>query len=477
MYKINVKVESNKVDIISQTVPITTKSLNVFKCVFDLPHEYEGLSCVAVFTYVDKIYKEMIVDNECVIPHDILYYNDRIKLGVYAFKGEEIVYSPVATSFKIEVGSYTEETSEETEVNQSAFDKLVEKANNLYLKIEKADTDLDTKVAEINQKLENGDFNGKNGKDGVNGQDGKDGINGQDGADGRDGVDGQDGFSPSISVKPDTDDKYILEITNKDGKIETPNLKGRDGTNGKDGVQGIQGEKGEKGDTGQDGKSAYEIAVDLGFEGTEQEWLDSLKSEETDIDLSQYAKKEEVPLVYFWDGKDSTTNPDNIQFFQEILDKYLEGKNVLVVNNSIQSGMRTTLSYTFDKTKEYELTSNTLVSFATSNQYSIIGYNVLKIKLSVIDNIVNEVIKSSTSFDVEQFLSIKNANNTYYFIPTKKSQPISKGFLDEVVGDINSILDAINGEVVGDEPTTLKLEDDIEYINNDSEEVIEDGNE
>ena len=30
---------------------------------------------------------------------------------------------------------------------------------------------------------------------------------------------------------------------------------------------------------GQDGKSAYEIAVENGFEGTEQEWLESLKGE------------------------------------------------------------------------------------------------------------------------------------------------------------------------------------------------------
>ena len=35
--------------------------------------------------------------------------------------------------------------------------------------------------------------------------------------------------------------------------------------------------KGEKGDPGADGKSAYEIAVDNGFVGTETEWLESLK--------------------------------------------------------------------------------------------------------------------------------------------------------------------------------------------------------
>lgn len=30
---------------------------------------------------------------------------------------------------------------------------------------------------------------------------------------------------------------------------------------------------------GEDGKSAYEIAVEHGFEGTEEEWLESLKQE------------------------------------------------------------------------------------------------------------------------------------------------------------------------------------------------------
>lgn len=37
--------------------------------------------------------------------------------------------------------------------------------------------------------------------------------------------------------------------------------------------------QGEPGKDGKDGKSAYQIALDNGFEGTEQEWLDSLKGE------------------------------------------------------------------------------------------------------------------------------------------------------------------------------------------------------
>ena len=37
---------------------------------------------------------------------------------------------------------------------------------------------------------------------------------------------------------------------------------------------------GEDGQDGTDGKSAYQIAVDNGFQGTEPEWLDSLKGQD-----------------------------------------------------------------------------------------------------------------------------------------------------------------------------------------------------
>ena len=46
-------------------------------------------------------------------------------------------------------------------------------------------------------------------------------------------------------------------------------------------LESLKGENGEDGKDGQDGgKSAYEIAVDNGFVGTEQEWLESLKGED-----------------------------------------------------------------------------------------------------------------------------------------------------------------------------------------------------
>lgn len=46
---------------------------------------------------------------------------------------------------------------------------------------------------------------------------------------------------------------------------------------------------------GLQGKSAYEIAVDHGFEGTEEEWLESLKG--GDVDLTEYWKIEDLQAL------------------------------------------------------------------------------------------------------------------------------------------------------------------------------------
>ena len=85
------------------------------------------------------------------------------------------------------------------------------------------------------------------------------GVDGKDGCDGRNGVDGLPG---------------------KDGKD------GADGLPGRDGIDGINGS---------DGKSAYIIAVEHGFSGTENEWLQSLKGKDgITPDMSDFATKADI---------------------------------------------------------------------------------------------------------------------------------------------------------------------------------------
>ena len=56
-----------------------------------------------------------------------------------------------------------------------------------------------------------------------------------------------------------------------------PTLTGPPGVDGAPGEDGTDGLPGDDGEDGTDGKSAYEIAVENGFVGTEEEWLESLK--------------------------------------------------------------------------------------------------------------------------------------------------------------------------------------------------------
>ena len=51
--------------------------------------------------------------------------------------------------------------------------------------------------------------------------------------------------------------------------------KGDVGATGAQGAQGVKGDKGDVGATGAQGKSAYEVAVDNGYNGTAQDWLTS----------------------------------------------------------------------------------------------------------------------------------------------------------------------------------------------------------
>lgn len=53
--------------------------------------------------------------------------------------------------------------------------------------------------------------------------------------------------------------------------------KGDPGSAGRDGVDGSQGPKGDQGKKGADGKSAYQIWLDLGNTGSEQDFIESLK--------------------------------------------------------------------------------------------------------------------------------------------------------------------------------------------------------
>lgn len=102
-------------------------------------------------------------------------------------------------------------------------------------------------------KINLGRVRGENGKDGVNGADGKSAY--QSALD--------NGFVG-------TEAEWLAS------------LQGLKGDKGEPGEQGLPGANGKDGQNGQDGKSTYQIAVENGFTGTETEWLESIKGAKGD---------------------------------------------------------------------------------------------------------------------------------------------------------------------------------------------------
>ena len=95
------------------------------------------------------------------------------------------------------------------------------------------------------------------------------------------GLDGKSAFEIAVEHGfVGTETEWLESLRGADG------LPGRDGTDGKNGVDGT---------SGSDGKSAYTIAVEHGFTGTEDDWLQSLKGKDgITPDMSDYATKTDI---------------------------------------------------------------------------------------------------------------------------------------------------------------------------------------
>ncbi len=128
--------------------------------------------------------------------------------------------------------------------------------------------------------------NGLNGKDGIRGLPGPQGISGLPGLEGKAGADGLDApWIKDIHISQ-RDDSFSIIFEFSDGSfIETnpvsmPNGSGNRvmfvGGGGSAGTGNGDGTPGQDGEDGADGKSAYEVAVEQGFVGDEDAWLLSL---------------------------------------------------------------------------------------------------------------------------------------------------------------------------------------------------------
>ena len=124
-----VKVDLHNIDLdISET--INAGEYNITKCQFEFSNDYEGLTKRAVFTTCSGVVMvQEILNNECVIPSEVLEQSGSVKLGVYGYETSDdklvLRASPTPKHFNVVDGSF-ENGATPVPPDPSDWDKLVE---------------------------------------------------------------------------------------------------------------------------------------------------------------------------------------------------------------------------------------------------------------------------------------------------------------------------------------------------------------
>lgn len=100
-----------------------------------------------------------------------------------------------------------------------------------------------------------------------------------------------------------------------DGTGTGEGVAGPAGPEGRPGIDGAKGDRGEKGDRGDNGRSAYEVAVDNGYEGDQQSWLESLKGADgrDGAGGSNVVAGSNIEVATNEDGTQSVSLSDNVE--------------------------------------------------------------------------------------------------------------------------------------------------------------------
>lgn len=211
----------------------------------------------------------------------------------------------------------------------------------------------------------------------------------------------------------------IPGLPGRDGRDGEP---GRNGEKGEQGPQGIQGEQGpqgpqgiqgEQGPQGPQGLSAYQVAVNNGFSGSEGEWIKSLKGADGKVpDISPIAI--ELKRKGYWNDGSLT----------DVLS--------VLVNNNIASKTPTALAYTEPKK------GDTVLNVSGESHY----------KVDANGENLTEIINGSANLSIPSYDKSDIIVNYYNMVGDKVSAITIQGIKGQSFTDKNGITVSKEGTVL-----------------------------
>jgi len=337
--------------------PVNEQEINVTTVDFEFSDDFDAtFTKEAYFTLKGDTYKQIIINNQCEIPSEVLTEPGEIELGVVAFNSTQR-YNPKPGYFTTLEGSLKDAENSQpitpSELEQYEL-QLQEGLNEVNGKLDDIDTalnevnnlDIDANKVGTTTTITITDKSGTSkevqvldGTNGTNGRDGRDGVDGKDGVDGRNGIDGVDGVSPIATVTKSGSTSTIT-ITDKNGTTTAIVSDGINGTNGTD---------------GRDGYVQYTAGENITIENNVISAVGG--------DLSNYATKQyvdtdqhqvyrfEIPTTFSYNNENYTT--DAIKESATDLINYYYGKQI---KNAIVL-LKTNYNYTFIMSNESPLTN------------------------------------------------------------------------------------------------------------------------
>ena len=202
----------------------------------------------------------------------------------------------------------------------------------------------------------------------------------------------------------------IPGLPGRDGRDGTP---GKDGEKGEIGPQGPQGIQGEQGPQGPQGLSAYQVAVNNGFSGSESEWIKSLKGA---------------------DGKVPDISPISIELKKKGYwnDGTLTDVLSVLINNSIASKTPTALAYTEPKK------GDTVLKVSGESHY----------KVDANGENLTEIINGSADLSIPSYDKADIIVNYYNMVDYKISTITIQGIKSQSFTDKNGITVSKEGPVL-----------------------------
>ena len=254
-------------------------TVNEYTARFTFDADWDGLQRTAVFSCGDISREQLLTDDACTVPWEVLVSNGYLRVGVYGTKDGSRLPT-IWTERRLYINPGAGPTQEAAEPSPTLVEQLLAKMGDLAaLKTE----DKSSLVAAINEVWSSGGSGGASVTDAAINEDGHliitlstgktidagyaVGPAGDPGAAGKDGKDGV-GIQSVEQTTTSTEDSgiNIVTITKTDGEVSTFEVrngsKGLEGDTGPQGPQGPQGEtgpqgekgdKGDKGDTGETG--------------------------------------------------------------------------------------------------------------------------------------------------------------------------------------------------------------------------------